>query len=187
MNLCGWKPRPSVIFPLHVYIHIQIIRIWIRNIQGIQPVPQTYKDENQVCLWYFSLVSGHKRLAHPSILVSNLIRPVSDGQHICTELSGWSQIWSAGHMCLMFLHTHTWLRLFFICGQPDGIFWPFHCFYDRALLSASSHISKKRGIRDKEWRWTALYTFLALYTICYTSPLLNCYTQYSYHSLWVFI
>ena len=87
----------------------------------------------------------------------------------------------------VFTHTHTWLRLFFICGQPDGIFWPFHCFYDRALLSASSHISKKRGIRDKEWRWTALYTFLALYTICYTSPLLNCYTQYSYHSLWVFI
>ena len=71
----------------------------------------------------------------------------------------------------------------YICDHPLEILWPFHRFW--SILSL--HISMSRGKRGKEWWRTALYTFLALYTICYTSPLLNCYTQYSYHSLWVFI
>ena len=76
-------------------------------------------------------------------------------------------------------------ELTFICGQPVGICDLFTVF----IMSDPLCISASRAgyIRGKEWWRTALYTFLALYTICYTSPLLNCYTQYSYHSLWVFI
>ena len=99
----------------------------------------------------------------------------------CTEPSGWSQIspitCSPCELCL-----NTKKRTF-ICDHPLEILWPFHRFW--SILSL--HISMSRGKRGKEWLRTALYTFLALYTICYTSPLLNCYTQYSYHSLWVFI
>lgn len=39
VNLCGSKPRPSVIFPLHVYKYIQIC------IKDIQQVSQTYEEE----------------------------------------------------------------------------------------------------------------------------------------------
>ena len=81
VNLCGSKPRPSVIFPLHVYKYIQI------RIKDIQPVSQTKKcvaDTFPSCTHWLAI-----------LVVSNLIGPDLIVANTCTELSGWSQIFSS--------------------------------------------------------------------------------------------
>ena len=137
-----------------------------------------------MCPWHFSwpLRSRGDTDTLVSILVSYLLRQLEDsGQHMYWAIRVVTDI--SHHVFPLWIVLGYKKNEHFICDHPLEILWPFHRFW--SILSL--HISMSRGKRGREWLRTALYTFLALYTICYTSPLLNCYTQYSYHSLWVFI